>query len=229
VDLWYDWNWSAAEREIGRALQLNPDSPSTLITSETYLTLVAGRFDDAARASRRIVDLDPLNPFSHIQPFWVAFFSRRFDDSIRYAEDLRHLWPNHIMAPWFLASNDAVKRDAAGVRRECGIVMQMLNGAYVQQAIAVCAWAHGMAGSTEDARRLVRALESPPPGAWIDPTNMALAYGGIGDIDRAMEWARRGLDQHAPNMIYVKNGPTWDFARADARFQAIVRDMKFPN
>jgi hypothetical protein len=33
------------------------------------------------------------------------------------------------------------------------------------------------------------------------------AYGGVGDIDRAMEWLEKGFQERSPNMIYIKQAP----------------------
>ena len=71
-------------------------------------------------------------------------------------------------------------------------------------------------------------LEHQPAGVWLDPAIMASAYGGVGDMDRALEWTERGLTERATNMIYMKVAPTWDFGRSDPRFQALLRRMNFP-
>jgi serine/threonine-protein kinase len=68
VLLWYDWNWTGADREIKRAMQLQPESVDALTASEVYLTLVLGRADEAARTSQRLLDVDPLHPFARVQP-----------------------------------------------------------------------------------------------------------------------------------------------------------------
>jgi hypothetical protein len=57
---------------------------------------------------------------------------------------------------------------------------------------------------------------------------MANAYGGVGDIDRAMAWFEKGYQERSPNMIYIKQGPPADFARNDPRFQALLKRMNFP-
>ena len=57
---------------------------------------------------------------------------------------------------------------------------------------------------------------------------MGNAYGGVGDVDRAMEWFEKGYQERAPNMIYLKQGAPSDFARAHPRFQALFRRMNFP-
>ncbi len=228
VFLWFDWNWAGAEREIQRALQLNPDSVDALAASEVYLTLVSRRTEEAARTSQRILEIDPLNPFSRVQPVWVAFFSRRYDESIANAKTLVELSPNNLMGPFFLAGGYAAKRMGPEVVRECARVMELLSGAFVMQPIAACAANLGVVGRTTEARQLLQRLEHPPAGIWLDPVPMGDAYAGVGDIDRAIEWYQRGLDERSPNMIYMAVDSTADSVRADPRFQVLLREMNFP-
>jgi eukaryotic-like serine/threonine-protein kinase len=228
VYLWYDWNWQAAEREIRRALQLNPDSTDALVSWETYELLVAGRAEDAERTSQRIVLLDPVNQFSRVQRVWLAFFSRRYDDSIANARSLLEVAPNNFMAQFFLALNHSVKRMGAEVDAECATMLKMLGGAYAMQVIGTCVWAYAAVGHTELARGLLRTLERPPAGIWQDPVIMSNAYAGVGDARRSFEWMQKGLEQRSPNMIYMKATPLWDSVRADSRFQAVLRQMNFP-
>jgi tetratricopeptide (TPR) repeat protein len=228
VFLWFDWNWSGAEREIQRALQLNPDSVDALTASQNYLTLVSGQADQAARTSRRILEVDPLNPFSRVQPVWVSYFSRRFDESIANAKTLVDLSPNNLMGPWFLAGSYAAKRMGPDVVRECARVMTLLSGAFVMQPIAQCAAYLGLVGQVAEARRLVQRLEHPPAEIWLDPASMGDAYLGIGDINRAVEWYQRGLDERTPNMIYLRANWICDSIRGDPRFQALLGTMNFP-
>jgi serine/threonine-protein kinase len=228
VYLWYDWNWQAAEREIQRALQLNPDSTDALLSWQTYALLVAGRAEEAERTSQRIVLLDPVNQFSRVQRVWLAFFSRRYDDSIANARSLLEVAPNNFMAQFFLALNHGVKRMGPEVDAECGTMMKMLGGAYALQVIGTCVWAYSAVGHTELARGLLRTLERPPAGVWQDPVIMSNAYAGIGDAQRAIEWTEKGLAERSPNMLYMKATPLWDSVRDDSRFQAVLRQMNFP-
>jgi len=228
VNTWYDWDWAAADREIQRALELNPDAPDALRASEVFMTLVAGRFDEAARTSQRILSVDPLNPFSRIQPIWVAFFSRRFDDSIRHAKALEEVWPGNIMSPFFLATNYAIKRMPAETDIECRKVMKATGDALVVQSIANCAWAYATVGSTAEARRLLQRLEHPPEGTWVDPAVVAQVFGALGDRDQAMARGRKGLEERSSLMIYLKTSAIWDPVRGDPRFQAMLQQMKFP-
>jgi serine/threonine protein kinase len=228
VELWYGWNWETAEREIQRALQLNPDSTDALRAFQNFATLVAARFDEANRASQRILDLDPLNPFSRLQTIWVSFFSRRHEDSISRARSFLEVWPTNIMGPYFLAANYAVKQMGPETRIECDKLMEQLAGAYVMRLIGQCVWAHAVVGQTDQARRLLQRLRNPPEGIWLDPAVMAQAYAGLDDIDRAVQWTQKAIDARSPTIIYLKAGAHFDRARGDPRFQALLRQMNFP-
>ena len=228
VYLTYDWNWDAAEREIDRALQLNPESIDALVTSEMDTLLVRDRPDQAAATSQRILDLDPLNPFARLQTIWVAFFSRQYDESVRRAKMLNDLMPNNPITPFFLASNYAVKGMAADVAVQCEALMKALGGLYEMQPISTCVWAYGRVGRLGEARRLLGILERPPEGMWLDPSIMAISYAGLGDIDRSYEWAHRAIEERVPNMVYVKVGPPWDPLRGDPRFELLLQQMNFP-
>ena len=120
-----------------------------------------------------------------------------------------------------------VKAGETGV--ECGKVAAATSGAFSMQTTAICVWALGTVGHTAEARRLLQTLEHAPAGVWLDPPVMGTAYGGVGDLNRALEWFQKGLDERAPNMIYAKVGPTYDFARGDPRFLALLKRMKFPD
>ena len=228
VLLWHDWNWAAADHEIKRALQLSPDSVDVLVASETHAVLVTGRFDEAAATSQRILNLDPLNPFSRMQAAWVPFNARRYDDSIREVRNLLELYPNHVWGHFFLALNYGARQMRQEVGAECGKVMELLSGAYDMQSMGICVWALGVVGQTDQARRLLQTLEHPPPGIWLDPTVMGTAYGGLGDIDRAIAWYEKGLEERAPNMVYLRVSVQSDAVRGDPRFQALLRQMNFP-
>jgi len=228
VLFWNDWNWAAADRETQRALELNANSVDALTMSEELTTLVTAKSDDAAATSQRILALDPLNPFSRIQVGWVAFFSRRYDDSVRALTSLLELYPDHMFGRMFRAPVYAALHRRDEARGDCRKVIELLGPGYYNQAIGSCVWALATVGEMADARRLLDRLAHPPPGVWVDPVIMGNAYGGVGDIDRAMTWYQQGFDERAPNMTYMKVGPQWDSARNDPRFHALLRRMNFP-
>jgi serine/threonine-protein kinase len=228
VLLWNDWDWSGAERESRRALELNRNSVEGLQILESFTTLITAETRESRTISERILELDPLNPFSRIQIAWVAFFSRRYDDAARALLSLLESDANHMFGHMFLSTVYGAQQRRDLVQAECRKVMGLIGNGYLNQAIGTCVWALGVSGDQDGALRLLARLEQPPPGVYVDPSIMGGAYVGVGDIDRAMTWYQRGFDERAPNMLYMKVAPQSDGARGDPRFQALLQRMHFP-
>jgi TolB-like protein/DNA-binding SARP family transcriptional activator len=61
VRLFWDWDWTGAERSLRRAVELNPSDAHAHHHLANYFN-VMGRLDDAIAARSRSLELDPLNP-----------------------------------------------------------------------------------------------------------------------------------------------------------------------
>ncbi len=60
VNLYYDWDWEASDREFQRAIALNP-SYATAHEWYGFLLTAMGRFDEARAEEQRAQELDPLS------------------------------------------------------------------------------------------------------------------------------------------------------------------------
>ncbi len=54
-------------------------------------------------------------------------------------------------------------------------------------------------------------------------------YAQWGDRAKALQWLERALRLRDPGIEYLKTDPLLDPLRKEPRFQAIVRDLKFPD
>ena len=93
VHLVYDWDGPAAERELLRALDLNPTLAAARLNHAAYLTTQA-RHDDAVREIRRAVDLDPLSIRTHTMGALLLMFTRRHDEALELARQGLELEPD---------------------------------------------------------------------------------------------------------------------------------------
>src|ERR1700694_2602301 len=76
-----DWDWSRAEREFKRAIELNPNSA---IPHARYATCLEtrGRFSESMAEAQRAQELDPLSPEIVSGLGLVYLSTRRYDESI---------------------------------------------------------------------------------------------------------------------------------------------------
>jgi tetratricopeptide (TPR) repeat protein len=81
VKLFYDWDWSGTERELRRAIDLNPGYAPA---HETYGSLLHrnGRFEEAIAEHKRALELDPLSVPINRDLGYAFYEARQYDQAI---------------------------------------------------------------------------------------------------------------------------------------------------
>jgi len=93
AEWFYDWDWSNAEREFKRAIELNPNSAAShLRYSECLITKT--RIDESIAEGERAQELDPLSPLVLGALGYVYLGARRYDQSIAQQQKALDLDPN---------------------------------------------------------------------------------------------------------------------------------------
>jgi tetratricopeptide (TPR) repeat protein len=92
-------------------------------------------------------------------------------------------------------------------------------------ARAFLAHAHAVAGNLSEARRIVEELEQRGQSEFVDLVPMAMAYTGLGDLDRAFSWLERGYRERALFVPLIQVDPRLDPLRRDPRFGDLLRRM----
>jgi TolB-like protein/predicted component of type VI protein secretion system len=108
-----DFDWPGMDREMNRALELNPNL-ALARDQYAWLLTVLGRFDEAVAQSRRAVELDPLSPLINVNLAWWLNCARRFDEAIAQSRKTLALDPNYAWAHRTLGWSLHWKGDAAG-------------------------------------------------------------------------------------------------------------------
>jgi Flp pilus assembly protein TadD len=101
VQLLFDWDWSAAEVNLRRALALDPNSSQSHWMLGHVLSQ-QGPHDEARGAAQRARDLDPLNALSHRMSAQIAFSARDFEGAVRHARQALLAEPDNWVAHWQL-------------------------------------------------------------------------------------------------------------------------------
>jgi tetratricopeptide (TPR) repeat protein len=94
-------------------------------------------------------------------------------------------------------------------------------------ALAGLAYAYAMDGQRERARELLDKLYAGRESGLIVPYRVAAVYVALGDKDQAIKWLRKSYDDHDNWLAQLQVDPVMDPLRADARFQELMRKMRF--
>ena len=97
----YDWDWSAAETEFRRAVELNAEySQAHYWYSELLSTW--GRTDEALNEARRAQELEPFSPQTDMNVGRVLYLGRRYDDALAFLNQTLSKNPSNTKAKYLV-------------------------------------------------------------------------------------------------------------------------------
>src|SRR5947199_10798138 len=93
----YDWDWSGAENEFKRSIQLNPNSATAHQWYGDFLTKL-GRFEDARLELKKAQELDPLSLLINTTVGRQLYFARQYEAAIDQLQKALDMDPNFVPA-----------------------------------------------------------------------------------------------------------------------------------
>ena len=218
-----EWNWTGAEEEYTRALELNPGSAKS---HHWYAILLVNlkRYDEAVSEIGRAVDLEPLSPLLQVNQSYIYYVAGRFDDALRVLRSpvIRR---DNIAARTFSAlihlKKTEFKTGIAELRANVHADRCVENLAYL-------AYAYALAGRKEEALASLRELQQLGKYEYIDPGLMAMIWTGLGKSDRALELLQEDYRQHASFVASLGADPVFEPLHSDDRFQELLRRVGLP-
>ncbi|TMI62291.1 tetratricopeptide repeat protein [Candidatus Bathyarchaeota archaeon] len=219
----YEWDWSGAEKEFKRALELNSGYAPAHQYYADYLKAL-GRFDDALSEMGQAKSLDPLSLAINTGVGHVLYLSREYDRSIeQYRKTVdsdpafipARLWFGrpYMQKGMFREAIDQLK-EAVKLSNESTVSLAMLGQAYASA---------GQANEAQEilGRLLERAKKQYVPSYWI-----ALVQMSIGNKDEAFAWLERAYNERSSWLVWANVEPRFDRLRDDARFDSILSRMR---
>jgi TolB-like protein/DNA-binding winged helix-turn-helix (wHTH) protein/Flp pilus assembly protein TadD len=213
------WQWSNAEAEFKRALELNSNDAGAYVGYAKWL-MCQGRMDEALAWAQRARDLDPLGAagdllgFPGITKGWILFHARRYDESIR---ELRSDDPDHRYLGMALIANG--QPDEAITVLEKALSRSPDRSPAVM-GVLVRAYAH--AGRRREALRLLDELKRRQQTSYVPAAPFVNAYLGLGDNEQALAWLERAYQEQSNILQLIKVHPYFDPLRGDPRFVDLV-------
>jgi TolB-like protein/DNA-binding winged helix-turn-helix (wHTH) protein/Flp pilus assembly protein TadD len=220
----YDWDWSGAETEFQRALQLNPSYATAYLWHGSVLATM-GRPEEAIANYKRGLELDPLSPIINGALGQAFYYTRRYDDAIEQEQKTLELDPNLGLARSYLAYaylQKSMKKETIDECKKRLVITQRRAW-----AIANCAYTYAVLGRRADAQQLLSELNEISIEKFVPADAMAQVYTGLGEKAKAFEWLEKGYERHSLGLggVGLKIDPVWDPLRSDPRFADLLRRM----
>ena len=218
-----DYNWTEVQREMRRALELNPESPVVRLRNALSGLMPLGRIQEAVAEVEHALQSDPLSLFLQ---WWLAimlYFGRHYDRALEQARRMLDLDPSYFLAHFVQAmvclEMGRHQEALAASRRSAD-----LSGG-MPLSLGVLGLLYGRSGETGEARALLDRLEAMARATYVPPTSFAWIYFGLGDADNGFLWMERAVEARDPIIMPVKTFPFLDPLRTDPRYHALLRKM----
>ncbi len=221
----YDWDWTGAEQEFRRAIELNPNYATA---HQWYGLLLAslGRFSEAEPEVHRAQQLEPLSPIINMAVAEVFTWERRYDDAVVEYKKILDLDASFDGAYGNLAEVYAAKgmySEALTLwKKKCALTGEMdfsrdLEKQYVRS---------GYPGILR--AMLNYELATRSSGEYSNPIGISEMYAALGDAPHAFEWLQKAYEEHSSGMQFLNTDAHFDSIRSDPKFQYWLRVIGLP-
>ncbi|HSK74523.1 MAG TPA: protein kinase [Pyrinomonadaceae bacterium] len=217
--LLYDWDFSGAEREFKKALQLNPNYPNAHDGYGFYLKAL-GRHEEAIEKCKQVQRLDPLSPFAHVSLGYAYYFARDYEKAIEECNKALELdkYSTFAYRNLGLAYLQLGKLENA-INSFCKSVTFSGGSLTFESYLGL---AYALAGKQAQAAEVLEKLKETAKERYVPAYNFAMIYLGLNEQDKIFEWLEKSFEERSGYLPFLKVEPMFDSLHADSRFQDLL-------
>ena len=218
----FSQDYVGAEKEIKRALELDPNS---FDANQRYaLDLAyAGRTDEALVYAHRCYELssDPTRSSELSFIGFVYLLGGQYDDAIQWylkaiERSPANITPRLNLGEAYLAKG-MYKESIAELKR----VVASDSTPEAWDRYPVLAFAYAVSGNRDEALKILAEQKRLAKQRYINPYNFAIIYTGLGDKDRAFEYLNKAFEEGKP-LLHVPVRPLFESLRSDPRYKELL-------
>jgi len=224
----YDWDWTGAEKEHRRAIELSPGY-SLAHQWYAYYLRSCGRFDESLAEYERARELDPLSVLKTLRV--AAGHARKHDDVVALSLIRRamELNPSDSAAYYSLAELMEREGHAPDATREWRTALR-LDG---DQQLLVLFDATLRKSDFPAAKRaigktLLARMTTIARTGYVSPRTFVELYARIGDKENTLRWLDQAFLEHSSFLVQIREDSLYEDLHSEPRFRAMLLRMRIP-
>jgi Tfp pilus assembly protein PilF len=215
-----EYDWTAAEREYKRVIELT-DSAASHCAYGTFLA-TQGRFDAAIAEVKRCAELGPSSPASNIAMMQIYYWRHQDDQAIEQGTEALRKDTSLFIAHFIMGFVYVHKGQFDVAVREFKSATTWGDAG----SLSGVGYGYAMAGNKEETKAVLDRLKQHP-GAKVVAYRIAAIYLALGDKERAIRLIEEDYRNHSNWLNRVRVDPVMDPLRNEPRFKVLLRKMKF--
>jgi DNA-binding winged helix-turn-helix (wHTH) protein/TolB-like protein len=229
IKIFNDWDWPGAERELQRAIRLNPNLLWAHLVYARYWQAL-GRLDKAVAEMKRAQELHPLNLETLFLGGLISYWAGQYDQAIQQFKmslDLNTTY-QPVIYEWLAKAYElaGMEGNALSAWQKAltlsgeNDLLEALNEVYSR---------HGY----KEASRVVlekklSRLEGRAKREYVPPFGLALLCGGLGYKDQTLKLLEKMYQEREFGLFLINQAPEFAHLRTEPRFLALLKKMNMP-
>ena len=218
------WQWSESEAAFRRAIQLNPNYPTTYHWY-TITLRYQNRLEEALATIKKGTELDPLSLIIKSNYSMMLRMRGEFDAALRECQVLQSLDPNFIYTHECFASVylELGRFDEALSEYEKYVAVRNDRSALSNYGSALA-----IAGRRDEAYRQAARLEQMFSQRKAEAIHVAGVYSALAERDKAFEWIERSLERRESSLAGVGSEYVFRSIKSDPRLKSVLTRLNLP-
>ena len=216
-----EWDWTGAESQFKRAIELKP---SRWVAYLYYagLLVALGRTEEALAMTEQGARVEPLSEHGLNEQGAIYYFAHQYDRVIDRAQAALRINRNFERAHLYLWLAYMGK----GMHAEAVAALQRFDTLHGESPDEIAEQRRafdeqGIGGFLR--KRLDWTLRSDP-----DPMIVAQFYAQLNEPGPAFQWLEKAVEARSPHVMFLRVNPHFDNVRADPRFAQILKRVGLP-
>jgi TolB-like protein/DNA-binding SARP family transcriptional activator len=219
----YELDWGSADRELGRALDLQ----ASYAAAHSYRAILfewTGHYDRALSEAQIAKELDPLSLFTNVEIARAFFFNAQYDSAEAHLRATLELDPTSLRAHQLLGQvlehqgqfDEAIHELTSAARLWAG----------TSRPLALLAHGYAAAGRKAEAMTILDTLQARSESRYVPAFDFAIVHEALGHTDQALDWLDRAVADHSIRPYLMD--PTFDGLRSEPRFKRLIARLGLP-
>jgi tetratricopeptide (TPR) repeat protein len=219
----YDWNWSAAEKEFKRTIELKPDYATAHQWYAIHYLTPTGRLKEAVQEMKKALELEPASLVMNTFFGATLCYAGRYDEAIDQCRRTIDMDPNFAVAHWHLGLAYEQKQVPDAAAEEFKKAISLSGGSPLMRAALGRAYAESQ--KKHEANQMLNELNEFAKRQYVSAYEIATIHVALGNNEQAFQSLAKAYAEHSFHLVNLNVSPEFKSVRADPMFQDLVQRL----